>query len=56
MERRFEMDEKPLQIFKELDREGKKPTFMLRKLGPISAELTFSIHRTQTNSNQNIFT
>jgi uncharacterized membrane protein YgcG len=26
------MDEKPLALFKELDREGKKPMFMLRKL------------------------
>jgi len=26
------MDEKPLALFKELDREGKKPMFMLRKV------------------------
>lgn len=26
------MDEKPLALFKDLDREGKKPMFMLRKL------------------------
>jgi hypothetical protein len=26
------MDEKPLALFKDLDREGRKPMFMLRKL------------------------
>jgi hypothetical protein len=31
-ERAVGMDEKPLALFKDLDREGKKPMFMLRKL------------------------
>jgi hypothetical protein len=31
-ERCFGMDEKPLIIFKQLDKEGKKPMFMLRKI------------------------
>jgi hypothetical protein len=31
-ERRLELREKPLEIFKELDKEGKKPMFMLRKI------------------------
>ncbi|KAE9375817.1 hypothetical protein N431DRAFT_332847, partial [Stipitochalara longipes BDJ] len=31
-ERCLGMDEKPLMIFKQLDKEGKKPMFMLRKL------------------------
>jgi hypothetical protein len=34
-ERCLEMDEKPLLIFKRLDREGKKPMFMLRKVAPV---------------------
>ena len=32
-ERSVGLEEKPLALFKELDREGKKPMFMLRKLG-----------------------
>jgi protein STE50 len=32
-ERSVALDEKPLALFKELDKEGKKPMFMLRKLG-----------------------
>lgn len=36
-ERSVGLEEKPLALFKELDREGKKPMFMLRKLGnPLS--------------------
>ena len=31
-ERRLELNEKPLQIFTKLDKEGKKPIFMLRKI------------------------
>jgi len=30
------MDEKPLALFKDLDREGKKPMFMLRRLASAS--------------------
>ena len=30
-ERRVEMDEKPLRLFKALDQAGKNPCFMLRK-------------------------
>jgi protein STE50 len=33
-ERCVDLDEKPLALFKDLDREGKKPMFMLRKLAP----------------------
>lgn len=33
-ERCLEMDEKPLILFKQLDKEGKKPMFMLRKITP----------------------
>ena len=37
------LDEKPLALFKELDREGKKPMFMLRRLagegGPVGGAL-----------------
>jgi protein STE50 len=37
-ERSVGLEEKPLALFKELDREGKKPMFMLRKLGnPLTA-------------------
>jgi len=32
IERRVELSEKPLQIFKELDKEGKNPIFRLRKI------------------------
>lgn len=32
-ERCVGLEEKPLALFKDLDREGKKPMFMLRKLG-----------------------
>lgn len=31
-ERRLELEEKPLVLFKQLDKEGKKPMFMLRKI------------------------
>jgi protein STE50 len=34
-ERCLEMDEKPLELFKMLEREGKGPCFMLRKAGPL---------------------
>ncbi|KAI1005738.1 Mitogen-activated protein kinase adapter protein [Podosphaera aphanis] len=33
-ERCLDMDEKPLILFKQLDKEGKKPMFMLRKITP----------------------
>ncbi|KAI9846726.1 MAG: Adaptor for signal transduction [Thelocarpon superellum] len=33
-ERCLELEEKPLILFKQLDREGKKPMFMLRKIAP----------------------
>ncbi|RKF63788.1 putative sam domain-containing protein [Erysiphe neolycopersici] len=33
-ERCLDMDEKPLILFKQLDKEGKKPMFMLRKIAP----------------------
>ncbi|KAI9752082.1 MAG: hypothetical protein M4579_005767 [Chaenotheca gracillima] len=33
-ERCLELDEKPLHLFKQLDREGKKPMFMLRRVTP----------------------
>lgn len=33
-ERCLGMDEKPLILFKQLDKEGKKPMFMLRKINP----------------------
>jgi len=33
-ERCLGMDEKPLILFKQLDKEGKKPMFMLRKITP----------------------
>ncbi|KAI9833263.1 MAG: Adaptor for signal transduction [Phylliscum demangeonii] len=33
-ERCLELDERPLILFKQLDREGRKPTFMLRKNAP----------------------
>jgi hypothetical protein len=33
-ERCLERDEKPLILFKQLDKEGKKPMFMLRKTHP----------------------
>lgn len=33
-ERCLGMDEKPLILFKQLDKEGKKPMFMLRKISP----------------------
>lgn len=33
-ERCVNLDEKPLALFKDLDKEGKKPMFMLRKLAP----------------------
>lgn len=33
-ERCVDLDEKPLALFKDLDRENKKPMFMLRKLAP----------------------
>lgn len=35
-ERVVGLEEKPLALFKELEKEGKKPMFMLRKLSPIS--------------------
>jgi hypothetical protein len=34
-ERCLGMNEKPLIIFKTLDKEGKKPSFMLRKIGGV---------------------
>lgn len=34
-ERCLEMDEKPLELFKMLEREGKRPCFMLRKARPV---------------------
>ena len=37
-ERRLELDEKPLALFKILDRQGKDPRFMLRKLAPTDGE------------------
>lgn len=37
-ERSLGLDEKPLLIFKQLDREGRKPMFMLRKHGTVSAD------------------
>lgn len=37
-ERCLQMDEKPLILFKQLDKEGKKPMFMLRKTNSASAE------------------
>lgn len=37
-ERCLGMDEKPLILFKQLDKEGKKPMFMLRKTNAASAE------------------
>jgi hypothetical protein len=46
-ERCVGMDEKPLRIYKELVKEGKKPLVVLRKLVPISPESTFSTRRTQ---------
>ena len=33
-ERWLDMEEKPLILFKQLDKEGKKPMFMLRKISP----------------------
>lgn len=33
-ERCLSMEEKPLILFKQLDKEGKKPMFMLRKMTP----------------------
>ncbi|KAI9818269.1 MAG: Adaptor for signal transduction [Thelocarpon impressellum] len=33
-ERCLELDEKPLILFKQLDKEGRKPMFMLRKIAP----------------------
>ncbi|KAI9793111.1 MAG: Adaptor for signal transduction [Peltula sp. TS41687] len=35
-ERCLELEEKPLILFKQLDREGRKPTFMLRKIAATS--------------------
>jgi hypothetical protein len=35
-ERCLRMDEKPLKLFKQLDKEGKKPMFMLRKIVAVS--------------------
>lgn len=37
-ERCLGMEEKPLILFKQLDKEGKKPMFMLRKTNPAQAE------------------
>ena len=37
-ERCLQMDEKPLILFKQLDKEGKKPMFMLRKTNSASAD------------------
>jgi hypothetical protein len=37
-ERCLELDEKPLILFKQLDREGRKPMFMLRKISPPPAD------------------
>lgn len=37
-ERCLGLDEKPLILFKQLDKEGKKPMFMLRKTNPAPAE------------------
>lgn len=34
-ERCLEMEEKPLILFKQLDKEGRKPMFMLRKIAPL---------------------
>jgi protein STE50 len=34
-ERLVGFDEKPMALFKDLDREGKRPMFMLRKLPPV---------------------
>jgi hypothetical protein len=38
IERRINPEEKPLAIFKDLDREGKKPMFMLRQLKEMEGE------------------
>ncbi|KAI9801199.1 MAG: hypothetical protein M1825_003473 [Sarcosagium campestre] len=37
-ERCLELDEKPLHLFKQLDKEGRKPMFMLRKIAPLPME------------------
>ena len=39
-ERCLGLDEKPLILFKQLDREGKKPMFMLRKTNNAQVDLT----------------
>ena len=40
MERCLGMEEKPLRLFKQLDKEGKKPLFMLRKIASSIASAT----------------
>ncbi len=40
-ERCLGMEEKPLLLFKQLDREGKKPMFMLRNIGSTIAETSY---------------
>lgn len=37
-ERRVGLDERPLALFEEMDREGKKPMFMLKKASAAVAE------------------
>jgi hypothetical protein len=49
-ERCLFMEEKPLMLFKQLDKEGKKPMFMLRKIKP---NPTDSSHSLQTNTAAN---
>ena len=39
-ERNVGLDEKPLTLFRDLDREGKRPMFMLRKLAGINESQT----------------
>jgi hypothetical protein len=42
-ERCVGLEEKPLALFKDLDREGKKPMFMLRKLANATMEMPSSV-------------
>ena len=44
-ERAVGMDEKPLALFKDLDREGRKPMFMLRKLAGAAESATVGTQR-----------
>lgn len=49
-ERCFGMDEKPLIIFKQLDKEGKKPMFMLRKHISMADTTNFPSHGPKISS------